>query len=131
MVQWEIKIKPNKTPHWTVDHLHSRLIYSLKLKELADSAESAYYDCPCYWKKGDTSFSTKTSFIKKTGFESAKHCKHFLIFMPVYGKLFKYRLIIMRSSISAITWDDIQQLSINLPEFTQLMNWQNNSCKFV
>ena len=29
--------------------------------------------------------------------------------------------------ISAITWHDIQQLSINLPEFTQfvqLMNWQ-------
>ena len=57
-----------------------------------------------------------------------------------YWKCFKslYRLIIMRSSqtffISAITWHDIQQLSINLPEFTQfvqLMNWQNNSCKFV
>ena len=49
----------------------------------------------------------------------------------------QYRLIIMRSSykfsISAITWHDIQQLSINLPEFTQfvqLMN-RNNSCKFV
>ena len=31
--------------------------------------------------------------------------------------------------VSAITWHDIQQLSINLPEFTQfvqLMNWQNN-----
>ena len=37
-------------------------------------------------------------------------------------------------SISAITWHDIQQLSTNLPEFTQfvqLMNWQNDSCKFV
>ena len=36
--------------------------------------------------------------------------------------------------VSAITWHDIQQLSINLPEFiqfVQLMNWQNNSCKFV
>ena len=36
--------------------------------------------------------------------------------------------------MSAITWHDIQQLSMNLPEFTQfvqLMNWQNNSCKFV
>ena len=36
--------------------------------------------------------------------------------------------------ISAITWHDIQQLSINLPEFTkffQLMNWRNNTCKFV
>ena len=49
-----------------------------------------------------------------------------------------YRLIIMRSShtffIPAITWHDIQQLSINLPEFTkvvQLMNWQNNSSKFL
>ena len=51
-----------------------------------------------------------------------------------------YRLIIMRSfqkfSISAKTWHDIQQLSINLPGFTQfvqhqLMNWQGNSCKFV
>ena len=45
------------------------------------------------------------------------------------------RLIIMRSLfISAITRHDIQQLSINLLEFTQfvqLMNWQNNSCKFV
>ena len=31
---------------------------------------------------------------------------------------------------SAITWHDIQQLSINLPEFTQFvqLNWQNNSC---
>ena len=45
-----------------------------------------------------------------------------------------YRLLIMRSSytifVSTITWHDIQQLSINLPEFTQifqLMNWQNNS----
>ena len=37
-------------------------------------------------------------------------------------------------SISAITWHDIQQLSINLPQFThffQLMNCQNISCKFV
>ena len=32
--------------------------------------------------------------------------------------------------ISAITWNDIQQLSISLPEFThfvQLKNWQNYS----
>ena len=50
----------------------------------------------------------------------------------------RYRLMIMRSSyffsISAITWQDIQQLSLNLPGFTHfvpLMNWQNNSCKFV
>ena len=36
--------------------------------------------------------------------------------------------------ISGITCHDIQQLSINLPEFTQflqLMNWLNNSSKFV
>ena len=52
--------------------------------------------------------------------------------------IYMYRLIIMRSSqtffITAITWHDIQQFSLNLPEFTrfvQLMNWQNNSCKFV
>ena len=45
--------------------------------------------------------------------------------------LHKYRLIIMRSLStffkSAISWHDIQQLSMNLPEFTkfvQLMNWQ-------
>ena len=51
---------------------------------------------------------------------------------------FAYRLISMRSLqtffISAITWHDIQKLSINLPEFTQfvqLMNWQNNSSRFV
>ena len=33
-----------------------------------------------------------------------------------------------------ITWHDIQQLCINLPEitrFVQLMNWQTNPCKFV
>ena len=35
--------------------------------------------------------------------------------------------------ISAITWPDIQQLSIYLPEFhcVQLVNWKNNSCKFL
>ena len=37
--------------------------------------------------------------------------------------------IVLKFSISDITWHGIQQLSINLPEFThfgQLMNWQNN-----
>ena len=41
---------------------------------------------------------------------------------------------VVNFSISAITWHDIQQSFINLPEFTlfvQLMNWQNNSCRFV
>jgi hypothetical protein len=61
-----------------------------------------------------------------------------IIDSPLYTSISTYRLIIMRLSstffISAITWHDIQQLSIDLPEFTQfvqLVNWQNNSCKFV
>ena len=36
--------------------------------------------------------------------------------------------------MSVITWHDIQELSINLPEFTQFvqpMNWQNTSCNYV
>ena len=60
------------------------------------------------------------------------------LILTILGPLYVDRLIIMRSSyffsISAITWHDIQQLSINLPkfaQFVQLMNWQNNSCKLV
>ena len=80
--QWDIKIKPNKTPHWAVDHLHSRLIYSLKLKELADSTDSAYYECPCYWKKKKRLLSLKKTFFhKKTRSELSKN---FLIFMLVH-----------------------------------------------
>ena len=42
--------------------------------------------------------------------------------------------IVINFFILAITWHDIQQLSMNLPEFiqfVQLMNLQNNSCKLV
>ena len=42
--------------------------------------------------------------------------------------------IVVNFFIPAITWHDIKRLSIYLPEFTQfvqLMNWQNNSCRFV
>ena len=57
------------------------------------------------------------------------------------NKLPWYRLMIMRLSetffISAITWHDIQQFSINLPEFTRLFNiWTEkiihvNFCKIA
>ena len=43
-----------------------------------------------------------------------------------------YEIVVTFFFISAITWHDIQQLSINLPGFTQfvqLINWQNNSYK--
>ena len=45
-----------------------------------------------------------------------------------------YEIVVFFPYLSAITWHDIQQLFINLPKFTQfvqLMNWQNNSSKFV
>ena len=45
-----------------------------------------------------------------------------------------YEMVINFFFISAITWHDIQQLSIKLPEFTQFVQFmkrQNNPCKFV
>ena len=51
-----------------------------------------------------------------------------------YLQVDNYEILVNFFHISHITWHDIQQLSINLPEFTQfvqLMNWKNNSYKFV
>ena len=50
--------------------------------------------------------------------------------------VFKYLHNLQIRVLSAITWHDIQKVSINLTEFSfthfvQLMIWQNNSCKFV
>ena len=49
-------------------------------------------------------------------------------------QVINYEIVVNFFFISAITWHDIQQLSINLLEFTlfvQLLNCQNDLCKFV
>ena len=69
-----------------------------------------------------------------------KPCNDFMPFRTVNCRRWSlihvndYEIVII-FSLSAITWHDIQQLSINLhiriSQFVHLMKWQNNSCKFV
>ena len=86
-------------------------------------SKNLYRKCECY---AVLRFTIKSNLVAAAS--------KFLNSCYIYAGYYNYEIVVNFFHISHITWHDIQQLSINLPEFTQfvqLVNWQNNSCKFV